>query len=265
MRYGKFIGISTLLAFILVILSCLVWLFKVNETEVTVNGEETSAVYDYALEELDKIALNKSILFLSENKIREELEKNPYLEVKSVKKTLPNKISVLVEKRSERFAFSSGGKYYYADDNFVYLKSEETLIEDSVILIEVTGKDFDFDGSTLGKPFKFSSDDILGCASNITEKIPDKFNLISEIKVDGVKNRLQFKTVTGVTLAFWFNSPDLSATAEEKRAVGKAICEKTGEVLDYYDSLGEAEKSKGFVICYMGVSHEIKTEYKETE
>ena len=81
MRYRKLVAISTLVAFMLVVVLCLVWLFKVTETEVIVSGEEVSALYDYANETVDKCAEGKSIIFLSEKTIKKELEKNPYAEV----------------------------------------------------------------------------------------------------------------------------------------------------------------------------------------
>ena len=261
MRYRRLIVLSTILAFMLIVCLCLVWLFKVSETEISVTGKDTGDVYVSADKALENVALGKNILFLSTDEIKAELEKDPYVEVKNVEKVFPSKIKAAILKREERFAYFDGGSYYYADENFVYLKKSDVLSGDNVIKVEVTGKEFDFDGSTLGKPFPFSSDDILGYAEVITESIPDKFNIVAEISVDGEKNRLYFKTVTGTNLEFRFNYGNKSPTEEEKRAAGKAICEKTSAVVECYYSLGEAEKSSGSVLCYVTDNFSVIVEY----
>ena len=265
MRYKKLIGISTLLAFILVVAMCLVWLFKVTETEIIVSGEEISSLYDYANETAQKTAEGKNVLFLSEEDIKAELEKNPYAEVVSVKKVLPNKISIEIKKREERFAYLNEGVYYYTDDNFVLLRKGNEAPGGNVIPVEIVGADFDFESASYGKKIDFSSNDLLAFSVSVTEAIPDKFNLVRGATVDGEKNRLYFSMVTGAKLEFRFNHPDFNASKEEKYRAGKEICSNALNAYNYYLALSEAEKSKGFVLCYLTGSLSVKIEYDATE
>ncbi|MBO4323276.1 MAG: hypothetical protein J5836_01295, partial [Clostridia bacterium] len=181
------------------------------------------------------------------------------------KKVFPNKISVKLKNRVERFAYISGGKYYFADENFVLLRKSEEFSASNVIPVEIVGLQFDFENSELGKKLDFSSADLLDYSVTISDAIPDKFNLVKSVTVDGKKDRLYFAMVTGASLEFRFGHPDYKASKEEKRRAGEEIASNALNAYNRYLSLTEAEKSKGYVLCYLTDSLSVKIDYSETE
>lgn len=93
--------------------------------------------------------LNKSYLFFKESNVYDIVEnvcaeENTHLNVVSVKKSFPNKISVRVEEEYEQYAFYSAadGKYYVTDENGKILAVRETSennIASGAYNVEITG------------------------------------------------------------------------------------------------------------------------------
>ncbi|MBR1867345.1 MAG: hypothetical protein IJ800_02050 [Clostridia bacterium] len=106
MRYKKWIVISTIIIFALVVVLASLWLTRVRETEVKIFSADSvpSEKYDFVDQTISSLSIGKQLPFVNTFEIKENIEKDPYLSVLSVKKIFPCKVFVEVKLRKGYFS-----------------------------------------------------------------------------------------------------------------------------------------------------------------
>ena len=143
MKRKALIIVSTIAVFVLTVIVACVWLFRARyiDTVATSSGEEFYSAVDAKLNSAFK---NKPFTTLKEGDVAKLFADDPYVKVIGVKKVLPDRLSVEVEKRKEKYLVICGEKQFVADDEFILLKADEPVENaDELISITVTAGDVD--------------------------------------------------------------------------------------------------------------------------
>ncbi len=204
--------------------------------------------------------LNKSYLFFKTGNVDSIVEQvcaedGTYLNVISVKKSFPNKVSVVIEEEYERYAYSFAGKdaegndaefFYVTDENGKILsikKSNESNIHGAAANVKIKG--FTFSSAAVGETLaadqrvQFSLlNDMLAYADDALGGIAGRF---SEIEYNsGGRNGLEyFHFVFTEGLELWL----LEVSEESAHAMP---CFQ--ESLALYAQLSDAQKTYGYLL-----------------
>lgn len=204
--------------------------------------------------------LNKSYLFFKTGNVDSIVEQvcaedGTYLNVISVKKSFPNKVSVVIEEEYERYAYSFVGKdaegndaefFYVTDENGKILSiknSNESNIHGAAANVKIKG--FTFSSAAVGETLaadqrvQFSLlNDMLAYADDALGGIAGRFSEI-EYNSGGTNGLEYFHFVFTEGLELWL----LEVSEESAHAM---LCFQ--ESLALYAQLSDAQKTYGYLL-----------------
>ncbi len=201
MKYKKLLVIMTCLLFVTVAVFCFASAFKITDVELNYNVIQGSNenVKEKCSEYLENYK-DKNLVFIDTKKLRGELfSLSGYVEVVSVEKVFPNKLSVTVMERPEVFSLKVGDDFYALDYNFNVLAKKQDIKNnvygyDNVVL-DLNPADYD-NNFTIGSSLKMrdaDTDAYLKSSLSFIYSIRDNLVKVSvTTKKDGVK----YKTLT---------------------------------------------------------------------
>ena len=272
MRYRRWIVLSTIVIYVLTLALAVMWLLKVREVDVRVTETSSgSTVYAECNEKLEKMLLGKKLFSVSADEIVTELEKDPYVTVKKVKRRFPDAVEVEIEERAECFAVKNEELYYILDRDYNLLDKRTTLEKEGgagkILPVEVKNVKLGFAAFRVGKPITYDETGMFGYAVRLFRSLDD-LNFLKSITVYGSggekEERIYLNTETGVSLEFRFAVPrGLSSSSKEEIAAARnTLCDKIGEVKSAYDAFTEKQKSEGYYLVYMtDDAFSVRTEY----
>ena len=236
MRRKAMIIVSTVAVFVLTVIVACVWLFRARyiDTIAPSSGEEFYTAVD---EKLNSAFKNKPFFTIKDGDVTKLFADDPYVKVIEVKKVFPDRLSVEVEKRKEKYLVICGEKQFVADDEFVLLKADEP-VENAGDLISITATDGDVDVGKLKKGEKLvgKAEGLFDCVIAIYGDFKDS-GLFSGAVIDYDPCCINFTTRTGCGVKFYFEN-----TSDEQKAV---VCALTAKTEDYFGTLSEREKREG--------------------
>ena len=247
MRSKKIVIVYAIAVFLIVFLItvntvCSITQFEVYYTVGSALMEESAENVQKTLEEK---YLRKSYLFFDESKVREVVseESGGYLEVMSVEKIFPNRITVHVRERYETFAFEKDGKFYViGDDGSILSISDENKNNIAGINIEIHGISFGADQQVGDKFTVAAGDEAAYQALNV---------FLGELNSRGMRGnitRIDYQTVGGRYSYFYVHTTEgvqfWIVTPEEDTQ------RKVSQVLGLYASLTDAQRLDGYI--YVG-------------
>ena len=105
--------------------------FKISDIKVSGNLSYTQQeIIDSA-----DISLGKNIFLVSEKTVSQKLMKKlPLVDEVKIKRTLPDKLEIIITETKEEIVFSCGGKYYSANTSGKIIKKYETLPENLILV-----------------------------------------------------------------------------------------------------------------------------------
>ena len=232
MKYKKLLIFITSLIFIMTLIFSSVFLFKIAEIDVTVNSVVGSNEnINGIVKEHVGLYQGKNLIFISTNKIEEELEKiSGYVKVKSVVKVFPNKLLVSVEERVEVYAIKYQGEYWIFDEDFkTLIKKQDNLNnvnELSNIVLEISLSDYNEETLKSANSLSLYDDEMQNTFNEIKNLIVSRKENIKSIKVnvrsDGKINRyLSFVMTEGMEIQI--------------DKVNVRTTDKLNKLLEYYD------------------------------
>ena len=129
MKYKKLLVLITCLLFFTVAVFCFAQAFKITDVTLSSNTVEGSSEgLSSKCEEVLKKYEGKNLIFLNESEVKSELNSlSGYIEVVSVKKEFPNKLSVKISERLEAFAIKNGNDYFVVDVDFNVLAKKSDV------------------------------------------------------------------------------------------------------------------------------------------
>lgn len=272
MRYRRWIVLSTIVIYVLTLALAVMWLLKVREVDVRVTETSSgSTVYEECNEKLEKMLLGRKLFSVSADEIVTELEKDPYVTVKKVKRRFPDAVEVEIEERAECFAVKNEELYYILDRDYNLLDKRTTLEKEGgagkILPVEVKNVKLGFAAFRVGKPITYDETGMFGYAVRLFRSLDD-LNFLKSITVYGSggekEERIYLNTETGVSLEFRFAVPrGLSSSSKgEIAAARNTLCDKIGEVKAAYDAFTEKQKSEGYYLVYMtDDAFSVRTEY----
>ncbi len=256
MRSKKAIILYAVAVFLIVFLITINTVCAITQFEVYYTVE--SAVMEERAETVQKTLeskyLHKSFLFFDENKVNEVVaqESGGYLQVMSVEKNFPNRITVRVRERMETFAFrlENSEKYYViGDDGTILSVSNENKNN-------IAGKNIEIRGIPFGAQQEVG--DVFTVASGSEDAYQALVTILAELKSRGMQGNvtaIDYATVGGSDPAyrysyfyvhtvegvrFWIVSPE------------KDTQRKIVQVLDIYASLTDAQRLDGYIFTGSG-------------
>ncbi len=208
MRTKRILAKIIAITFALVVLLACVGIFSVKKIDVKY------AVSSYDVKNtqsiLDKYK-GKSLLFLDEQNVVNDLKIEPYLKIESIEKKYPNVLRVSVSERRETYKFVYNEKVYILDENGVALndsgeiKQGGSLIDLSFITFRnnpsLTSKIEVLD-IVLGQKIKTTNDEAVLKTLEIAKQV-GLFDCIKSVTIEdcsGGEYDVSFETNTGVKI-----------------------------------------------------------------
>lgn len=252
MRSKKIVIVYAIAVFLIVFLItvntvCSITQFEVYYTVGSALMEESAENVQKTLEEK---YLRKSYLFFDESKVREVVseESGGYLEVISVEKIFPNRITVHVRERYETFAFEKDGKFYViGDDGSILSISDENKNNIAGINIEIHGISFGADQQVGDKFTVAAGDEAAYQALNV---------FLGELNSRGMRGnitRIDYQTVGGSDPAYRYSYFYVHTTEGVQFWIvtpEEDTQRKVSQVLGLYASLTDAQRLDGYI--YVG-------------
>ena len=248
MRSIKFFIGYAIAIFLIVVVITVNAVCSIAQFEVTVTGSsfgEERAAQIQAM--LDEEFGGKSYLFFREDSVYDVVadKGDGYLEVESVEKHFPNKITVSLSEKYEVFAFEKDGKYYVVgDDRTVLAVKDDNANNIDGTNIVITG--LDFATPAVGEPFAVADEyedeyEALWALFDSFNGQGMWHNIVSiEYADTGLNdptyefNYFYIDTVEGVHV--WLDNP------------GSRMAEKAELALSTYEALNEAQRTYGYII-----------------
>ena len=180
------------------------WLLTVREVDVRVTETSSgSTVYAECNEKLEKMLLGKKLFSVSADEIVTELEKDPYVTVKRVKRRFPDAVEVEIEERAECFAVKNEELYYILDRDYNLLDKRTTLEKEGgagkILPVEVKNVKLGFAAFRVGKPITYDETGMFGYAVRLFRSLDDLNFLKRSGRVSGatamIANVLNIKPI----------------------------------------------------------------------
>lgn len=201
MKYKKLLVFITCLLFLTVAVFCFASAFRITDIELNVKSLQDSNedISNSCYAELKKYD-GKNLVFLNTRDVENGLKKlSGYIEVESVKKEFPNKLTVKVKERAEVFSLKVGEDYFALDKNFNVLSKKTSLVNNvdgaDNILLNISVADFNTN-LRVGERLKVYDENTF---SYLTEVAPtlnllrkDLYSVTVTVKKDGI----EYKTLT---------------------------------------------------------------------
>lgn len=127
-RVSKWVKYSVILVLLIVAIIVVMYspLFHVQKLEVEGNGK----ISKEEIISLSQIQTGESTYKISKAKVEENIKQNPYIESVTVKRKLPDEVSLIVKERITTFMLEYGGGY-------VYLNNQGYMLEISTQKLQV--------------------------------------------------------------------------------------------------------------------------------
>ncbi len=248
MRSKKFIIVYAIAIFLIVVLITVNAVCSVSQFEVT--GETGSAFGEARVElvqnRLDEEYRGKSYLFFQEESVYDIVaqEGGGYLEVVSVQKHFPNKVSVRVHEKYETFAFEKDGKYYViGDDGTVLAVKDENVSNIPGTNLEVVG--FSFDIPSVGDVFTVDP-----ACEDAYKSLQIFYAALQERGLSDNAIRLEYDSMGASDPNFnfsWFYVDTVEGVHFWIDNPGSRMSEKVKMALDIYDGLQEGQRTYGYI------------------
>ncbi len=245
MKHKKIFYILTVSLYIVILLLSLSFLFSVKEVKRNYSMVTGSERYLQLEKQLDGYE-NKNLLFLNTMKIKNKLEADPYIVVKSIKKKYPNKLVVDIEERREMFVLETQNEKYLLDDNYFVLKKVDKQSQNENIELVLNYAEFDFSQLVVGKEIKAINDDIIVCVNEMLAIFSDWKNILKGIEVEQV-----FGEATNFRVCFYTNQ---GVVIEIRKALDEGV-KKAQSAYDRYCELSDFEKTSGRILSYKNLTN----------
>ena len=255
MKHKKISYILIVLLYVIVLLLSLSFLFSVKEVKRNYSMLVGSERYLQVEEQLDSYE-GKNLLFLKTSKIKNKLEKDPYILVKSIKKDYPNVVLVDIEERKEMFVLETATEKYLLDDKYFVLKKVDKQTETEHINLVLNYAEFDSSQLKVGKEINAIKDDIIICVNEMLSIFSDWKNILKGIEVEQV-----FGEATNFRVCFYTNQ---GVEIEVRKALDDGV-KKAQSAYDRYCALTDYEKTKGKILAYKNTSNTIVVDYTLSE
>lgn len=201
MKYKKLLVLMTCLLFVTVAIFCFASAFKITDVELNFNVISGSSenVKETCSEYLEQYK-DKNLVFVKTNTVKQELGAlSGYVEVVSVEKVFPNKLSVTIMERPEAFSLKVGDDYYVLDNVFNVL-AKKTDIKNNVygydnVLLELNPADYDANFQ-IGKRLKFHDNEINDYINLSSIYIYSMRENLTKVSITAKKDGIKYKTIT---------------------------------------------------------------------
>ena len=199
LRKKKFLIYLILAIFSVIVIVSFVQIFALKNIDATFTV--TDKTKSSAAEIIDKLDdyKNSNILFLNVSDIKNQIESNPYFEVKTIKKSYPNTLTIEVIERPETYYFNFYGMNYILDSEGFCLAVETDAYVQTKRLIELKLVNIAVTELSVGKTLVIAQDNALLCALNMAKAV-NLGNCISEMTLYGKSGYAVFNTYTGVRI-----------------------------------------------------------------
>lgn len=207
--------------------------------------------------------LKKSFLFFKEKNVYNVVDKvceedGTYLEVLSVKKTFPNKVTVSVAERYEKYAFSVNGEYYITDTHGEILAVKEDKVNN------IGGNNIDIKGFTFAEAE--TGQIITADEEDMFSVLMTLLNTTADEKLGGIRGRIASAeyisrgsglTVKDDLFVFTFTEGIKIVLEHQNIVDGEAnpitIEERQkclADAIDLYNRLTDSQKTFGYIFSY---------------
>ena len=254
MRKKTIVIIYAVAVFLIIFLITFNTVCSVSQFEVVYDAGSPKMIAkaEQVQNELEERYLRKNYLFFEEENVYSTVAEigGGYLEVISVTKVFPNKISVSVKEKYEAYTFVSGGKYYVVgDDGTVLSVSDKNENNIEGRNIEIVG--IEFNTPQVGDKFTVT-ESYAGVYAALRAFIDE----VNERELRGNILRIEYGTDGGATGTWTDNSWFLIDTVEgvriqiidpERSIVGQGdlMSKKAQLALDVYDTLKVIDPDTG--------------------
>lgn len=222
--------------------------------------------------------LKKSFLFFKEKNVYNVVDKvceedGTYLEVLSVKKTFPNKVTVSVAERYEKYAFSVNGKYYITDTHGEILAVKEDNANN------IGGNNIDIKGFTFAEAE--TGQIITADEEDMFSVLMTLLNTTADEKLGGIRGRIASAeyisrgsglTVKDDLFVFTFTEGIKIVLEHQNIVDGEAnpitIEERQkclADAIDLYNGLTDSQKTFGYIFSYKQSDGSTACFYREEE
>ena len=222
--------------------------------------------------------LKKSFLFFKEKNVYNVVDKvceedGTYLEVLSVKKTFPNKVTVSVAERYEKYAFSVNGKYYITDTHGEILAVKEDNANN------IGGNNIDIKGFTFAEAE--TGRIITADEEEMFSVLMTLLNTTADEKLGGIRGRIASAkyisrgsglTVKDDLFVFTFTEGIKIVLEHQNIVDGEAnpitIEERQkclADAIDHYNGLTDSQKTFGYIFSYKQSDGSTACFYREEE
>ena len=251
MRSKRFVIVYAVAVFLIVFLItfnsvCAIKRFEVYYEIGSATMEAKASEVQAALEDQ---YLNKSYLFFKKSNVADVVAKESagYLEVISITKHFPNRITVSVRERYENFAFERDGKYYVVGDDGTVLAVKEENVNN------IAGSNIEVKGIAFGE---HSVGDMFQAAENYSQAYAALKSFFNELTGQGYRGnvtQIQYGT-TGVSDPQYNYSYFYASTVEGVKfwivKPEQDTLQKVKQLLEQYRELSDAERMEGYI--YVG-------------
>lgn len=222
--------------------------------------------------------LKKSFLFFKEKNVYNVVDKvceedGTYLEVLSVKKTFPNKVTVSVAERYEKYAFSVNGEYYITDTHGEILAVKEDKANN------IGGNNIDIKGFTFAEAE--TGQIITADEEDMFSVLMTLLNTTADEKLGGIRGRIASAkyisrgsglTVKDDLFVFTFTEGIKIVLEHQNIVDGEAnpitIEERQkclADAIDLYNGLTDSQKTFGYIFSYKQSDGSTACFYREEE
>ena len=256
MKYKNLVIVLTCLVAFFALVICFKELFSVRDitVEYTVKNEECA---EEVMSILEKYR-GKSMFFLNEESIKEDITNGRYLKVSYVKKIYPNEIVVSLTERTERYFYLADDGYYYFDEEFFVTKKSADKPDDALHLTQIS-----FEDKAGREKVVCSLKSRFVLPGGYNEKIAECISLAGTLRTNVISAEVVFMPEANNSRLY------LSMTEGVQIAIERAdqlFAEKVKAGFDFYLSLEETRKIRGQIVVN-SVNGKVKTvhTFKVTE
>lgn len=201
MKYKKLLVLITCLLFVTVAVFCFASAFKITDVELNYNVlENSSEDLDGKCSEYLEKYNGKNLVFVNLDKVKEEMcNLSGYVEVVSIEKNFPNKLSVSVKEKLEAFVIQNDDSYFALDVNFNVL-AQKSSAKNNVdgndnILLELSRADYQTDLSVRGV-LEIYDGETAGYLKDCAEYLYSMRENLVKVSVTTKKDGAKYKTLT---------------------------------------------------------------------
>ena len=207
MNTKKLTVILIAIGFSLVVLFSCVGLLSIKKVDVNYSVSADANNASEVQKSFDKF-LDKNLMFLDLDNVRNSISNQPYMEIVSIEKKYPNVLKINIKERKETYRLKDGEKTYILDEKGIVLNDTGELRQSSKIIdlnfiafrnapdstLKIT-----VESALLGKKIQTTNNDVVYNTLKIAEKV-GLADCISKIYIEdctGGEYDVSFETHTG--------------------------------------------------------------------